>query len=276
MSSRASSRTWRRHSGGADRCVVGGAAAGTGTGRATDAVMIARPCVCTVSLARDENEALLIRRTLEHLAHMGLKVVVADGGSPPAFVAGLRALPRVHVLTPPTAGLVAQVQAAFAAARAAQPSSLLYLESDKALFVERHLDDFLQRACLDPDVGAVVAARNDRSFATFPPAQRSAETRINEMTGAMTGQHGDYSYGPFLLNARLAIYVDRVGASAGWGWRHFMFGIAHRLGYRLVHVTGYFECPAEQRAEDEHERRHRERQLEQNIDGLRLSLSEPL
>jgi hypothetical protein len=235
-----------------------------------------QPCICTVSLARDEEEAVLIHGTLERLARTGLPVVVADGGSPPDFVQGIRALPHVSLVTPRTAGLVAQVQAAFTAARGGQPSSLLYLESDKALFVEQHLEGFLQRAFLDADAGAILAARSDRSFATFPPAQRSAEMRINEMAGALTGQTGDYSYGPFLLNARVAAYVDRVRPLTGWGWRHFMFGITHRLGYRLAHVAGDYDCPPEQRRENEGERRHRERQLEQNIEGLRLSLSEPL
>jgi hypothetical protein len=106
--------------------------------------------------------------------------------------------------------------------------------------------------------------------------QRSTEARINEMTGGMLGRPGDYSYGPFLLDALLARYVDRVQPSVGWGWRHFMFGIAHRLGYRPMHVTGDYDCPMEQRQEGEHERQHREGQLEQNIKGLRLSLDEPL
>jgi hypothetical protein len=237
--------------------------------------MVEQTCVCTVSLARDEHEARLIHATLEHLSHAGLPVVVADGGSPPDFVDAISSLPHVSVVIPQQSGLVGQVQAAFAVARVQAPFAL-YLESDKALFAQQHLDGFLSRASMDADVGAVLAGRSDRSFATFPPLQRSMEARINEMTGTMTGRAGDYSYGPFLLNVRLASRVERLPPSLGWGWRHFMFGIAHRLGYRLMHVTGEYDCPMEQREEGEHERRHRERQLEQNIEGLRLSLTEPL
>ena len=238
--------------------------------------MVAETCVCTVSLARDEHEARLIRSTLEHLSHAGFPVVVADGGSPPHFVDTIKSLPHVSVVIPQQSGLVGQVQAAFAAARLGQAPFVLYLESDKALFAQRHLAGFLQRACTDPGVGAVLAGRSDRSFATFPAVQRSTEAWINEMTGTMIGRAGDYSYGPFLLNVRLATRVDRLPLSLGWGWRQFMFGIAHRLGYRLMHVTGDYDCPIEQREEGEHERQHRQRQLEQNAEGLRLSLTGPL
>ena len=238
--------------------------------------MAAQTCICTVSLARDEQEACLIYGTLEHLSHAGIPVVVADGGSAPNFVDAIKSLPHVSVVISQHSGLLGQVQAAFAAARVRQAPFLLYLESDKALFAQRHLAGFLQRACTDPGVGVVVAGRSDRSFATFPVLQRSTETWINEMTGTKIGCAGDYSYGPFLLNVRLASRVDRLPSSLGWGWRHFMFGIAHRLGYRVMHVTGDYECPIEQREEGEHERQHRRRQLEQNAEGLRLSLTGPL
>jgi Glycosyl transferase family 2 len=238
--------------------------------------MVSQTCVCTVSLARDEREARLIHGTLEQLSHAGIPVVVADGGSPPDFVDAISALPHVSVVIPQQSGLVGQVQAAFAAARVRQAPFVLYLESDKALFAQQHLAGFLERACTDADVGAVLAGRSGRSFATFPALQRSTEARINEMTGTMIGRAGDYSYGPFLLNVRLVSNVDRLRPSLGWGWRHFMFGIAHRLGYRLMHVTGDYDCPMEQREEGEHERQHRERQLEQNIEGLRLSVTEQL
>ena len=75
----------------------------------------------------------------------------------------------------------------------------------------------------------MLAGRSDRSFATFPPLQRSTEAWIYDMAGTMIGRAGDYWYGPFLLNVRLASSVDRLRPSLGWGWRHFMFGIAHRL-----------------------------------------------
>ena len=238
--------------------------------------MAARICVFTVSLARDEREARLIHATLEHLSRTGLPVIVADGGSPPEFIDAIGALPHVSIASPRQRGLVAQVQAACAAARGVDARFFLYLESDKAVFAERHLADFLERAMVDADVGVALAARSDRSFATFPRLQRLNETRINEMTGTTVGCLGDYSYGPFLLNAPLARYVALAPASIGWGWRHFLFGAAHRLGYRLAHVIGDYECPRDQRHEDEHQRRHRERQLDQNVEGLTLSLTTPL
>ena len=238
--------------------------------------MVTRTCVCTISLARDEHEGELIHATLEGLSRAGFPVVVADGGSPQAFVDAIGTLPGVAVVRSAQPGLVAQVQAAVAAARARDPAFMLYLESDKAVFAEQHVSGFLERALVDPDVGVALAARSDRSFATFPPRQRATEARINEMTGEATASPGDYSYGPFLLNGQLARYVARAPASLGWGWRHFIFGLAHRLDYRLLQVTGDYDCPPDQRDEDERERQHRERQLEENIRGLQLSITMPL
>src|SRR3954452_24853767 len=113
--------------------------------------MVDQTCVCTVSLARDEHEAGLIHGTLEHLSHAGIPVVVADGGSPPDFIHAISSLPHVSVVVPQRPGLVAQVQAAFAAAPARQAPFLVYLESDKALFAQQHLADFLERAGTDED-----------------------------------------------------------------------------------------------------------------------------
>ena len=233
-------------------------------------------CVCTIALARDDDEGRLIHQTVEHLSRAGTAVIVADGGSPPAFVEALGALPHVSVVRPQHGGLVGQVQAAFAVAAAQQTPFILYLESDKARFAQQHLADFIGRAPDDAGVGAALAARTAASFATFPPVQRSTETRINEMTGAAIGRRGDYSYGPFLLNSRLAPYADGLPRSVGWGWRHFMFGIAHRLGYRVHHIAGDYDCPMAQREEGEAARQHRLRQLDENMEGLRLSLAAPL
>ena len=227
-------------------------------------------CACTITLARDENEGHRILRTLERLSEARLRVIVADGGSPPAFVDAIRRMPRVSVATPRQPSLVSQVQSALAAAAALGTRFVLYVESDKERFAGRDIADFIRRAPGGADVGAVLAARSAESFETFPAAQRAAETRINEMTGDAVGRRGDYSYGPFLLNSRLAGYVERAPASLGWGWRHFMFAVAHRLGYGVTHVIGDYDCPADQRHEDEEERRHRIRQLEQNLEGLRL------
>jgi hypothetical protein len=241
-----------------------------------DVSMTAETCVCTISLARDDREARLIHGTLEALSLAGRPVVVADGGSPPEFVDAIGALPHVSVVRSQHQSLIGQVQAAFAGARVTQASFVLYLESDKMIFTREHLGGFLERACTDAGVGVVLAGRNDRSFATFPARQRSTEAQINEMTATRIGLAGDYSYGPFLLNGRLASRITGLPPSLGWGWRHYMFGIAHRLGYRVMHVTGDYDCPLDQRQEGPAETLHRERQLEQNIEGLRLSVTEPL
>jgi hypothetical protein len=230
-------------------------------------------CVCTISLARDEQEAQLIRRALQQLSSTGMRVIVADGGSPAPFVDFIRNLPGVSLVPTERRGLVQQIKAAATAAGALGTKFVLYSESDKALFFERHLDDFIRRAPDGDEIGVVVASRTPESFATFPPLQRFAETALAHLTAEITKHPADYSYGPFLLNSALVARIDQVEDALGWGWRHFMFGIAARSGYRVAHVAGHYECPPDQRHEDERERVHRLRQLSQSVEGLVLAMT---
>jgi hypothetical protein len=232
-------------------------------------------CVCTITLARGEQEAELIRRGLQLLSSTGMGVIVADGGSPAPIVDFIRGLPGVSLVATDGPGLVAQIKAALPAAAVLGTKFILYTESDKALFFEHHLADFVRRAPGADDIGVVVASRTPESFATFPPLQRFAETALAHLTAEITKHPADYSYGPFLLNSALATRIGEVDAPLGWGWRHFMFGIAARSGYRVTHVAGPYECPPDQRHEHDGDRVHRMRQLSQSVEGLVLAMTAP-
>ncbi|NUR54500.1 MAG: hypothetical protein HOQ29_08635 [Acidobacteria bacterium] len=229
-------------------------------------------CIAAIAFARDDQEDALIRRALQRLSAIGFPIVVADGGSSPALVDALARLPRVTLVKPPTRGLVPQVKAALATAAALDTPFVLYTESDKAEFFERHLAAFLSRAPSDNDVGVSVAARSEASFATFPPLQRYCEHAIAHLTAEVTHVAGDYSYGPFLMHRALLDEMRDVPDDLGWGWRHFMFAAAALRGRRVAHVVGDYDCPIDQRHEGEHERMHRLRQLSQSVEGLVLAL----
>jgi hypothetical protein len=231
-------------------------------------------CVATVTWARDTDEEALIRRALTTLSAAALPIVVADGGSSSRFVSSLRRVPHLTFAEPEGRGLVPQVKAALAAAARLQYEFILYTESDKQMFFEQKLERFLLNPPAADDVGVVIAARSDESFATFPRTQRVTESAINALTGDVVGHQGDYSYGPFLLNRRLAGYLDPLPADIGWGWRHYLFAVIARLGLRVVHVIDDLPCPQEQRADVERE--HRLKQLTQNVSGLLLGMELPL
>jgi len=229
--------------------------------------------IATVTLARDAGEEDLLRRALPSLARHAVQVCVSDGGSGNAFTEFLSGLENVEVIAPGRPGLVGQVLAAVEAAAAASSGYVLYTESDKAAFFDDGLEAVMQRAASLPEPALVLAARNERSFGTFPPLQRHTERTINELCGESFGAPGDYSYGPFVMHRSLAPWVRRVPADLGWGWRHFIFAVAHRLGQRILHVEGDHACPEDQRAEDDRERLHRLKQLDQNISGLQAGLA---
>jgi hypothetical protein len=232
-----------------------------------------RVCVATLTWARDDDEEARLRRSLPLLADSALTVVVSDRGTSPTFTRFLSSDPRFRMAVPRQPGLVAQVQASVAAAVDAGADFILYTESDKEHFFKTGIEHFLRAARLDHRTGAVLAARSDASYATFPPLQRFTEGTINELCRELIGPKGDYSYGPFLLNAELAPALADLPADAGWGWRHFMFGSAARRGSTLEHVIGDYPCPVDQRQEDEADRLHRVKQLAQNVQGLLLSIA---
>ena len=229
--------------------------------------------VATVTLARDAVEERRLRRALTVLAVQHAPVFVCDGGSSDEFVTFLRTLPAVHLVAPAGPGLVGQVQASLTAAAHATEGFVLYTESDKIDFFERHLHRFLSVSAGFDRPGCVLASRSVAAFSTFPATQQSTEGAINRLCRDFLGVEGDYSYGPFLLKPGLVGHVDRAAGDSGWGWRPFIFAVAHRLGQRLVHVVDGYDCPQDQRHEDEKERLHRLRQLGQNVNGLLAGLT---
>jgi hypothetical protein len=229
-------------------------------------------CVATMMLARTLQEEQVLRDSMRALSRLQLPVFVADGGSPASLTEYVAALPGMTVLTPLRRGLVPQVHTALTAAHEAGHPFILYTEPDKTGFFERGVIELIQRAPSTRDAGVILASRNEESFATFPPLQRFTESTINRLTGNVIGQVGDYSYGPFLLNRALVGHVDGVPTAIGWGWRHYLFAIAHHLGLGVLLVTDDFPCPLDQRDEDDTERANRMGQLSQNVDGLMLAL----
>jgi hypothetical protein len=233
---------------------------------------IADVAVATMTLVRDEREDQHIRQALVHLARHSLRVAVTDAGSAEGFTRALRDLPLFTVAAasrPP--GLIAQVRTSLNTASEWDTRFLLYTEPDKSAFFEQWLMPFIGAAPATEDVGVVMACRSEGSLATFPVFQQYTEATINRLCAELIGKPADYSYGPFLLNRRLVPYLSDLGPEVGWGWRHYLFGLASRLGLRLVAIVGEFECPVSQREEQPGDRLHRIRQLGENIQGLLLS-----
>jgi hypothetical protein len=228
----------------------------------------------TLSLARSDDEAALLARSLAALAGGVDSLTVTDGGSDARFLQTIGALPRTHVLT--ASGLVPQVKRSIAAALANGATRMLYTEPDKLAFFKTQLSGV--RECWDsmPGDALLVFARSDDALATFPERQRGNEARFNHECGDALGVPGDYCYGPFVLPRQVAAMVAGCPDDLGWGWRPYAFALAHRLGCRLQMSTGDFECPPDQRIEASADEAYRDRQLAQNRRGLRLGLDAPL
>src|SRR5688500_17839938 len=151
--------------------------------------------VVTITLARNANEERTLLSALKDLRACGLPVVAAHGGAGERFVSTLKGL-GFEVVIPDERGLVKQVKAGLAAALKMWPrKGILYMEPDKYPFFGERLTQFVA-AVRGADVA--VAARDARSFRTFPTGQRWTESFTNEAAELAFGMKGDYCYGPLL------------------------------------------------------------------------------
>ena len=227
--------------------------------------------IATMTLVRDDEEEQLLRASLEALAAFGIPVYITDGGSPPAFVDFLRGFSHFTLADTAANGLFAQVSHSLSAAYASGTPAILYTEPDKIIFFQKGLSQFLAQASPNEQTGIILASRSAAGFGSYPAFQQMTETTINNCCAELTGQPLDYTYGPFLLNRRLVTHLGQVREDLGWGWRPYVFGIAHRLGLTLQEFRGDFPCPPAQQHDSPKERIYRMRQLEQNIRGIVLA-----
>ncbi|MGV3587039.1 MAG: hypothetical protein ACO1OF_08570 [Adhaeribacter sp.] len=232
--------------------------------------------IATISWARDAQEEELLRASFTQLATFGIPVFITDGGSNSSFLDFLKTFPQFKILTPTGKGVWAQARTSVLAAANTEAPFILYTEPDKLIFFRDFLPDFLYQAPTSESTGVVLASRSAAGFATFPAFQRTTETTINACCAEIIGPAVDYTYGPFLMRRELASYLNLVQEDIGWGWRPYVFGLAHRLGYSVIPHEADFTCPLDQREDSSAERIYRMKQLTQNIQGLVLSTTVPL
>ena len=234
--------------------------------------LTATVAIATVTLVRNAREDALVRQSLLCLSSLGLPIVVADGGSPNAFVRFVSGLPNTEVASScEDPGLVGQARLSLRQAAASGSSMVLYTEPDKGWFFRHHLAEFLAASTREP-AAVVLASRSAGSLLSYAASQQFSEMTLNKVCEGETGLVADYSYGPFLARPQVIAALDDVPATLGWGWRPYLFVWAHRRGYELGQVEGGFDCPLDQRIDDDAERHHRLQQLAQNLSGVVLAL----
>lgn len=243
------------------------------TGMQTSEVVVA-----TITLARNGREEKALESALEVLKRAGLPVVVTDGGSREPFI---RKLARLGFRSgkPENGGLVRQVKASIRMAlrQFSEKPYVLYTEPDKYPFFESRMVQFIAKARKSARFGVGVAARDARSFRTFPKGQQWAERFMNEATELLLGVEGDFFYGPLLLSRTAAEMMLDAPEEGGWGWRFWLMAKAVRAGLKVQPVAMDFPCPKEQRGEDSKlDRMYRLKQLRQNLVGLDEGLKAPL
>lgn len=230
-----------------------------------------RIAIATMTWGRDEREESLLRESLSILAQAEIATFVADGGSRREFLQFLRNFSNFHTFDAASSGVFPQVKHSLRAAARSEADFIFYTEPDKNFFFESKLLDFFAAAPPDENVGIVLAARSTDSFATFPEFQQYTETVVNNLCAEIISEQGDYTYGPFLFNRKLAGYLNLANDNLGWGWRPFLFSMAKRKGYKIVRLENDYPCPLEQREDSQSERIYRMKQLSENIEGLVLS-----
>jgi len=230
-------------------------------------------CIATITWARTADEETLLRQSLQELSKHDIPVYITDGGSNAGFINFIKGLPNMHLVQANEKGLWAQAKNSLHAARSHGSPFILYSEPDKLNFFQYHLQAFIASSQLNEDDGVRLASRSAKGFATFPSFQQMTETTINHCCAEATGHPLDFTYGPFIMNSRLVQYCDQLPADIGWGWRPFVFVMAHRMGLSISDYMQDFFCPPDQQEDDATERLYRMKQLEQNIRGIVLASS---
>lgn len=230
--------------------------------------------IATIAWARNKEEEKRLQASLTSLASLRLPVFITDGGSSDAFREFLLSLPQFTVFT--AKGLWPQAKKSITEAAKWGAQSILYTEPDKHLFFQDHFSTLLEQVVIDEKTGVVIASRSAKGFASFPPFQQMTETTINNCCAEVIGQKADYCYGPFLFNTKLIPSLEAITENCGWGWRPFLFTMAHRMGLAVRIMEGDFYCPPDQCLEDATERLYRIKQLTQNLEGLIQAASLPL
>lgn len=221
--------------------------------------------IATISWVRNKEEEKVLRTSLQQLAELNLPVCITDGGSTDSFIEFLNSIP--HFVVRQAAGLWTQARMSITTATGSGAQYIFYTEPDKLQFFSEHLKQMLDAIDMEK-AEVVLASRSAKGFSSFPLFQQMTETTINNCCKEVIGKEMDYCYGPFLFNSKLVSYLQLLDGNIGWGWRPFVFAIAHRLGFTVNNYEGDFICPPDQQDDDETERVYRMKQLTQNINGL--------
>lgn len=230
--------------------------------------------IATISWARNKEEEAQLQASLAQLAKHSLPVFITDGGSSEAFLRFLHSLPQFSVFS--AKGLWPQVKRSLTAAMDSGAKNIFYTEPDKEDFFADHLPVLLKEKRLTATEGVALVSRSAKAYSTFPAFQQMTETAINNCCRELTGKELDYCYGPFFFSNKLLEHINMLPENCGWGWRPFLFAMAHRLNLSLEAVMGDFACPFDQREDDAGERIYRMKQLAQNTEGLVLAATAKL
>jgi hypothetical protein len=221
--------------------------------------------IATISWARNEEEEKILHTSLKQLAELDVPVCITDGGSTDSFIEFLHGIP--HFVVRQAKGLWPQARLSITTAMESGGQHIFYMEPDKLQFFSKHLKQMLNAIEVEK-AGVVLASRSAKGFSSFPAFQQMTEATINNCCKEVIGKEMDYCYGPFLFNSNLIPYLKLLDDTIGWGWRPFLFAIAHRIGFSLKKFEDDFTCPPDQQTDNESERIYRMKQLTQNINGL--------
>lgn len=223
--------------------------------------------IATISWARNEGEERLLAASLRALTQLNAPVFITDAGSGHSFLEDIRQLPNTF-LEGPLQGVWPQARKSLQAAAATRAEWIFYTEPDKLDFFKEHFTSLLYQLNPPAGTGICLASRSPQGFGSFPHFQQLTEKTINRCCAELIGKEADYVYGPFLLHRSLAPFLETLPDSIGWGWRPYIFLIAHRLGYSIQVYEGDFRCPEDQQHDDRPEKVYRMKQLAQNMEGL--------
>src|SRR4051812_13752182 len=99
--------------------------------------------IATITLARNEEEEVLMRESLRELAKLKFTVFITDGGSRPSFIDFIKSYPNFILSNSTPKGVWQQAKTSLFEAYKQGPGFVFYTEPDKGDFFRQFLKNML-------------------------------------------------------------------------------------------------------------------------------------
>jgi len=221
-------------------------------------------------LIRNKEEAHIVIETISAWSTLSYPIVVVDAGSRQEYIEKIRNLPSIEIYQT-NRPFSTQIQLALYKASLLS-DTVFFCQSDKLEFAKNTIVSMIDHYKTLPQKSVLIAARNKKSFSTYPLFQQQQETFLNETVAKFTQKSGDYLTGPKIFPSDVMKYLPHIKGEIGWGVEIFLTIIAHRLSLPIEFFEFFMSATSDIGGKEEIER-YRIKVTQWELEGLIQALT---